>query len=179
MLIGEIGKFCTVNLRQIKVVTSCGEYKFIAPFEGQAMKLQIALASAAMLLSGLTDWAAAQQAAQPSEEVTIFAPYLIQKIVTGPTGAPAMMVTNSRNVSYHDLDLKTDADVATLEGRVRQAAQDICQELDQRYSPQIYVRISKHCAIDAANVGLTQLKALVAAIRGSYILGVEAPPPSL
>src|SRR5690349_19607234 len=120
------------------------------------MKLRIVFTCAAMLLSGLTDWAAAQQAGEPSEEVTIFAPYLVQKIVTGPTGAPAMLVTSSRNVSYHDLDLKTDADVVILEGRIRQAAQDICHELDQRYSPQIYVRISKGCATDAANTGLTQ-----------------------
>jgi len=129
------------------------------------MKLQIAFASAVLLLGGL---AIAQPESQPSEEVIIFAPHVVQKSVTGSIRAPVMMVTISRNVSYHDLDLKTEADVTTLEGRVRQAAQDICHELDRQYPPTIYVPISKvkNCATDAANNGLMQVKAIVTAVRG-------------
>ena len=78
-----------------------------------------------------------------------------------------MIVTISRNASFHDLELKSEVDVATLEGRVMQAAWNICHELDRKYPPTIYVPLSnsKSCQADAASSGLMQVEALVAAAR--------------
>lgn len=132
------------------------------------MKLQTALASALLLTSGLTYPVSAQQAAEPGEHVTVFAPYVLQKSLSGSARAPVMTVTISRNVSYQDLDLTTDQGVAALEGRVRQAAQDICHELDRRYPATVYTPMpnSKNCVTDAASSGLMQVKAVAAAARG-------------
>jgi UrcA family protein len=111
--------------------------------------------------------AAAKSPPGPSERVTVFAPYLIQKTAIGSTRAPIMVVTITRAVSYHDLNLKTVEDVTTLETRVKRAAHDICRELDRRYPKSVYVPLSgeKNCAQFAANSTMMQVKELVAAAR--------------
>lgn len=111
--------------------------------------------------------AVAQPAGLPTEEITVYAPYIVQKASSGPIRAPVTTVTMSRHVSYKELDLKTESGVEALEARVRQAADEICQELDHRYPKTIYVPISqdKNCAKNAAENGLVQVKAVVAAVR--------------
>jgi UrcA family protein len=78
-----------------------------------------------------------------------------------------MMLTMSRSVSYHDLDLRSAEDVATLEGRVREAALDLCHELDRRYSPTIYVPLfdTKKCQAETTQNGLSVVDALAALAR--------------
>ena len=80
------------------------------------------------LASGNT---AAPQATEPVESVKVFAPYLVKK-EKGQKSVQTLSV--SRNVDFHDLDLNRPADVVTLKQRVIQATQDVCRELESRYS---------------------------------------------
>ena len=111
---------------------------------------------------------AAQTAAEPTENVTVFAPYVVKKD-SAPSGVQA--VTISREVSYHDLDLTKDGDVAALEKRVNQAAKDICGELDSRFSVGTQVwkqtRQDRECVKNASGSALVEARAVVAAVRGS------------
>jgi len=119
------------------------------------------LVSALMLASTA---ASAQQAAEPSEDVTVFAPYVIKK-ENGPRNA--QVITVSRKVNYHDLDLSKPADVSTLEQRVKQSAEDVCKELDRQYTSGDWTRIKEErfCARDVYATGLAEVQMLASAAR--------------
>ena len=131
------------------------------------MKLKLSFAGILLLLSSFTFPVQAQPVSEPSEQVTVFAPYAVRKGMGGSVRSPIMMITISRKVSYHDLDLRSEADIATLKGRVTRAARDLCRELDRRYSPAIYVPLfsTKRCQGEAAQNGLWVVDALVALAR--------------
>ena len=87
-------------------------------------------------------------------------------------GAPrerVTAITMSRKVSYEDLDLKSDIGVTMLAARVRQAADDICRELADRYHRPVYVPVSedKNCAKNAAASSMVEINAIVEAARAS------------
>ena len=104
---------------------------------------------------------------EPSEIVTVFAPYLVKKAQTGRGRTPVATVSVSRSVSYQDIDLTTEMGKIMLAGRVRQAAQDVCNELERRFSRSIYVPLAedKDCAKNAENEAMGQVDAVVAASR--------------
>jgi UrcA family protein len=84
-----------------------------------------------------------------------------------PKSLPVTTVNMSQGISYHGLDLTSDADVATLEGRVRQAAEDICKELDRRYPKSVYIPVEedKDCAKNAAENAMVEVRTVVSAVR--------------
>src|SRR4051812_45075439 len=73
-----------------------------------------------------------------SETITVTPPYVVTKTTTGAIRDRTTSYSISRVVSYADLDLKTDSGVSNLEGRVKEAATGVCQEMDMRYPDKIY-----------------------------------------
>ena len=111
------------------------------------------LAAPALVLITFTLPAFAQE---PSENVTVFAPYVVKKTSTGMTKNRVTTVTMSRQVSFKDLDLSTAEGKAALESRVKETAANVCKELDRRY-PSQSVDEDKNCiqeAIDEAMVSV-------------------------
>ena len=106
---------------------------------------------------------------EPAEKITVFAPYVVKKVTSGPPRAPVTTITMTRDVSYQDVDLKSEIGVTILVGRVRRAAEDICRALDHRYPRSVYVPVfgDKDCANKAAVDGMMQVYAVVAAARAS------------
>jgi UrcA family protein len=106
---------------------------------------------------------------EPAEKITVFAPYVVKKVTSGPPRAPVTTITMTRDVSYQGVDLKSEIGVTMLVGRVRQAAEDICRELDHRYPRSVYVPVigDKDCANKAAADGMMQVYAVVAAARAN------------
>lgn len=104
---------------------------------------------------------------QPSEKVTVFAPYVIKKVQTGRRRTPVTTVSVTRSVTYQDIDLTTEMGKIMLAGRVRQAAQDVCNELGRRFRGSIYLSLAedRDCAKDAENEAMVQVDAVVAASR--------------
>ena len=130
------------------------------------MKNQFGALSTVVLLSAMACPAVAQPA--PTEEVTVFAPYVVKKTVTKPLRSiPVTTVNVSRGISYHGLDLTSDTDVATLEARVKQTADDVCNELDRRFSKSVYNSVDddKNCAKNAYDNAMSEVRTVVAAAR--------------
>jgi len=158
----------------------------IAPviFEGEPMKKQILFLGAILLLAGTSSAIMAQSTApasqstdtamaqtiEPVEEVTVFAPFIVTRTVERgrPRSIPTATINMSRGVNFHDLDLTSDADVATLETRVRQAADDICRELTRRFPRGRFARANadRDCARNATDSAMTEVKEVVATVRG-------------
>jgi UrcA family protein len=109
----------------------------------------------------------AQEMGLPTEEITVYAPYLVHKVQSGSVRSPALSVTLSKSVSYHDLDLATETDAKELKQRVHDAAASVCTELDRRYPKSVYAPISptRNCARDAETEGLVRAEAIIAWYR--------------
>lgn len=128
------------------------------------------IASAAILVISAASPVYAQS--EPSETVTVFAPFVVKK-VQGPPAIgkrPAVStVSVSRNISYHDIDLTSDAGETTLTARVHQAAQDVCRELERRFPKTLYIPVSedKDCAKNAEAAAMIEVHAVVAASRNN------------
>ena len=135
--------------------------------KGEAMKNSILCLSAIVIFAGTTA-VAAQSVGQ--EDVTVFAPYVVTKTTTRDfKSSPVTTIKMSRDISYHGLDLTSDADVATLEARVKQAAEDVCNQLDKGYPKSGYVAVAedKKCAAKAAENALDEVRTVVAAVRSN------------
>jgi UrcA family protein len=143
------------------------------------MKKQFLFLGAIFLLAGTTSITVAQAPAQssdttaqviePVEEVTVFAPFVVTRTVERrPKSIPVSTITMSRGVNFHDLDLSSEKDVATLETRVRQAADDICRELGRRFPTGRFARSNQNrdCVKNASDSALTEVREVVAAARG-------------
>lgn len=125
------------------------------------MKVHFVLA----LFLAQTIAAAAQPAAQPAEEVMVFAPFVIKDTTSGPLHARVRTITVSRTVSYQDLDLTKDDEVAKLESRIRTAAKDVCMQLRGRY-PGSTVDNYLECKRNATADALMEVDLIVDTIRG-------------
>lgn len=132
------------------------------------MKNQFRFLGAIVFLSSVTFPVVAQSAAEPAEEVTVFAPYVVKKTVTRQVRSiPVTTINMSRAISYHGMDLTSDSEVAALEARVKQAAEDVCNELDKRYPKSAYIPVAedKDCAKNAAENAMAEVRIVVAAVR--------------
>jgi len=99
--------------------------------------------------------------AQDQEVIVVVAPREMVKTVGRSTiGAPIKEVSLSLTVSYAGLDLAKPSDYAELEKRINDAAAEACKQLDQMYP---LMEEDKTCATKAADGGMTELKAIVAA----------------
>lgn len=120
------------------------------------------LAAPALVLIALTLPAFAQEA---SENVTVFAPYVVKKTSTGMTKNRVTTVTMSRQVSYSDLDLSTAEGKAALEVRVKETAANICKQLDRRYPGQSFDE-DKNCVQEAIDEAMVSVRGVEKAAAG-------------
>ena len=106
---------------------------------------QFMLAAAAGFAGGLimtnTPLRAQPVESQPMEEITVVAPYEVQRTEVGrspTTGGKIELISLTRHVSYADLDLTKQSDVNELEARIKKMAKDSCKRLDEMYPPSMY-----------------------------------------
>lgn len=130
------------------------------------MKTTLKFAAALCVLAAVTLPAFAQEEA--SENVTVFAPYVVKKTTSGMPRERVTTVKMSRDVSYQDLDLSTAEGKAQLETRVKQAAADVCSELDKRYPKAIFIVVqeNRNCVKNAISEAMAEAKGVEEAARG-------------
>jgi UrcA family protein len=77
----------------------------------------------------------AQQSGLKIEEITVIAPWSINREVVSqtPAGGKAELISLTRHVYYGDLDLAKHADVMTLEQRVNEIAKTTCDQLSKMF----------------------------------------------
>jgi UrcA family protein len=122
-------------------------------------------AGASLLL--LAAPAYAQLDAQSDETITVRPPYVVTKSTSGAPRERTTTYTISRVVPYGDLDLKSDAGVQNLEGRVRDAANGVCGEIDRRYPDQVYAPVEGgDCANNAVAQAAPQVRGAIKHARG-------------
>lgn len=116
---------------------------------------------------------AAPAYAQPAKEqgnhetITVRPPYVVSKKTSHDPRDPIASYTLSRVVDYGDLDLKTDAGVSSLNGRVQEAANGVCHEIDARYPDKVYAPEMKgDCATNAVAQAKPQVDSAIARSRG-------------
>jgi len=96
----------------------------------------------------------------PSEMVTVFGPYIYSQSPSFGAFHDDGTVSVSRRVSYANLDLTTQTGYDTMHGRVAQAAQDVCHELDKR-NP-LDAADDRECARTATSNALRDVNTIVA-----------------
>lgn len=130
------------------------------------MHTTLKFAAALSVLAAVALPAFAQEEA--TENVTVFAPYVVEKSSTGMSKDRVTTVKVSRDVSYQDLDLKTAEGKAQLEARAKQAANDVCSELDKRYPKNVYIPVSSNndCVKNAIAQVMAEIKGVEQAARG-------------
>jgi UrcA family protein len=76
-----------------------------------------------------------QQSGIKIEEITVIAPWSVNRQVVNqtPAGGKTELVSLTRHVYYGDLDLAKHADVLTLEQRVNEIAKTTCDQLSKMY----------------------------------------------
>lgn len=120
----------------------------------------LAFTTVAGVLGGLLV-ASAPVFAQDQEVITVVAPREMVKTVGRSTiGAPIQEVSLSLTVSYAGLDLTKKSDYTEVEKRINDTAVEACKQLDKMYP---LMEADKSCVTKAADGGMTQLKAIVAA----------------
>ena len=125
------------------------------------MKACLKIAAAIVFCSAVTLPAFAQE---ETENVTVFAPYVVKKSNTGLGRNHVTTVSVSRAVAYDDLDLTSPDGQATLETRVKQTANDVCKELDKRYPASMSE--NKTCVREAVTEAMVQVKGVEKAAKG-------------
>jgi UrcA family protein len=75
----------------------------------------------------------AQRVGDPWFEIEVIAPRLVrQEVERTPTGKTEL-ISLTRRVSYDDLDLKRDGDLAQLDERIEDSAKQACERLAAMY----------------------------------------------
>jgi len=123
------------------------------------------LATAMMVV--LAAPAYAQATPGDHETITVRPPYVVIKKTSHDPKDPIASYTLSRVVEYGDLDLKTDAGVSSLNGRVQEAANGVCHEMDSRFPDKVYTPAMKgDCANNAVAQAKPQVDSAIAKSRG-------------
>jgi UrcA family protein len=139
-----------------------------------AVAVLCALATASSPSVAQTDAAAGAPpppSSQVTEEIIIRAPEVVRRPLprSGPGTPPGLtnpeIISLTSAVRYADLDLSKAADVAELQQRVRDAAQELCRVLDLRY-PKTggqYIYANFDCYRKATDDGLAVVTQITAA----------------
>ena len=136
----------------------------------------LALIGASLMISGPTLAQPGQSAEPPAayEMVTVYAPFVVRHRPASGTMSRAgsrglELVSVSRSVSFHDLDLGKPIDAEILENRVHRAAVDACAELDKRFPKSIYTPVpeKQDCVGNAVNQAMVSVKQLIASAGAS------------
>lgn len=133
------------------------------------------VAGMALAALAMPDGAGAQPLSEPAESiphetVLIYAPYVVTRTVIDPmmskgSSTGVELVSESRMVSFGDLNLSNPADAQTLENRVRQAAADACSDIETRYPKADYrpIPANQDCAGNAIKQAMVTVRQLEAA----------------
>lgn len=110
----------------------------------------------------------------PDEQVTVVqdTPYTVRQQVTERGNMSKMEVRQtsvSKGVSYSDLDLSKDSDVAILRDRAREAALDVCRQAERRAGSLINRPLdpSPNCVTTAKQQALGDVNRIVANARST------------
>lgn len=126
--------------------------------------------------------AQAAPASSPDEEVTVQqdGPYTVQRAVTKPaisrmSETEIHKTSVSTGVSYSDLDLSKDSDVAILRDRARTAAMDVCRQADRRAGSLINRPLdpSPNCVTTAKQRALADVNRIVANARSGRVVAAN------
>ncbi|HJT42080.1 MAG TPA: UrcA family protein [Rhizomicrobium sp.] len=104
-------------------------------------------------------------AAESDEKVTVTSPYTIRQQVLTRSLSRQMQIGRisvEQDVSYADLNLSKEADVAVMRQRLKEAAVQGCNELDRRFPRSIYVPVQDtDCVKDATARALARLDGIL------------------
>jgi UrcA family protein len=113
---------------------------------------------------------AQQGAAAPelTQEITVVAPYVVQKKDVGrtSTGIPVQVVSMSTPVSYSDLDLTTQSGAAELRKRIGDAAKAACGNFKTKYPLTNYKTSDRECVKDATMEAMAVATLVIADAAG-------------
>jgi len=120
---------------------------------------------AATGLAMKTEPAMAQQAAEENEEIVVQAPFQRREIGrSGVTGAKIELIELRRKVSFADLDLRKQSDVAELEARIEATAKQTCKQLSGKFRLSSSDKVEDmRCVKDAVAGTEVQVEAAIAA----------------
>jgi UrcA family protein len=120
----------------------------------------VAVSAAAALVCGV---AAAQSLPEVKVEATrvIASPITAKAVGKTASGIPIKDITLSYGVTSEGLDLSTHTGALAFEQRVKDAAEQACQEIGRQYPDA--TPGDAECAKTAANAAMTQVHAAVAA----------------
>ena len=140
------------------------------------LKMGLLISAGLMLADSL---AVAQQTATEvvgHEVVVVVAPSVViyEPAAPGSSRAagrgmlrPIEVVSINRSVSFADLDLSKDSDIAIFHRRIIDAASESCRVLDERYPKNIYIPVSPNedCAATAAGNAMKIADQVIAASK--------------
>jgi UrcA family protein len=106
----------------------------------------------------------------PTEAVTVFAPRVERRQVTGAgqlPGAPIEVVSFAHTVSFADLDLATQAGADEFRRRIYYGAIDACDQMEAAYPSNIYVPVpsSQNCPDNAVRAALPEANQIISAAK--------------
>ena len=128
---------------------------------------QFAAAMTLLLAAPVYAQSQALKAQGDHETITVRPPYVVTKMTSHDPHDPIASYTLSRVVDYGDLDLKTDSGVSSLNGRVQEAANGVCQAIDTRFPDKVYTPAMKgDCANNAVAQARPQVASAIARSRG-------------
>lgn len=100
----------------------------------------------------------------PTENVVVEAPQYYRDHRSSSTGAPIVDIALQSDVSFDDLDLRTDWGARTLHTRVASTARSLCARLDARYP--VTDENSPDCYRSAYRDAMAQADEAIAQARG-------------
>jgi UrcA family protein len=114
---------------------------------------------------------AAPASPEVTEEIIVRGPYIVRREPLAARNRYGLtnpeIISVSRAVSYADIDLSKGPGANELEKRIRDTANDVCQELNRRYPRSgIYIYVSTDCVKSATDDAMAVAKQVIAAASG-------------
>lgn len=102
-----------------------------------------------------------------SDEIIVIAPGVYREDTgrRSSSGIPIQELTTQRAVDTYDLNLRRDADVAILHSRIRETAEEACDEIS-RASQGAPLTTERECVREATRDAMEQAENLVLVRRG-------------
>jgi|GEM_PF-4465632 len=101
-----------------------------------------------------------------SDEIIVLAPRVYrERAGRTSSGIPIEELTLQRVVTAHDLDLRRNGDVEELHRRIRETAEDSCDEIE-RASQGAPLTTERECVREATRGAMAQADSLIYARRG-------------
>jgi UrcA family protein len=161
------GRFDEAGQMELRMATRrSGAYRFV---------LIMAACGAAMTS------AQAAPAASQDEQVTVQdTPYTVRQEEVGRTVSnmsqmKVRQTSVSRGVTYSDLDLSKDSDVAVLKDRAKNAAWDVCRQAERRPASPLdrHIGVEPDCVTNARRQAVADVNRIVADARAGRMVAAK------